>query len=136
AAQEEDTCRLGGFLAAALTAGLSSTATDADLQATCAQAVASCTSGFTGSCGAPPANCAATVAELTACLNDATVQNHMAAAGLPDCSGTTRATISAHSNTVGMALTGSQPASCQTYQAKCPGGMGMSNSPVDGGATD
>jgi len=135
--QEGDTCRLNGFLAAAFLAGASSTATDADLEATCSETTASCMSRFTGTCGPrPSATCAATVAEQAACINDATVQNHMAAAGLPDCSGTTRAAVTAHSSAVSMALTGTQPASCQTYSAKCPGGAGTILSPVDGGATD
>lgn len=85
------------FPAAAFLAGLSSTATDADLQSTCASAYDSCLrpdggagGGFTCT-GAPPANCTTTVAELGACLSDQATATHVAASAVPACSALSRA---------------------------------------------
>jgi hypothetical protein len=126
-------CQIAGFLAASFQASSSSTATDAELQAACLQTYTSCLSTIPH-CPAPtPAGCMATVADLTACVNDSATQTHALASKVPACSGINRAAISANSS-VGTALA-RQPAGCQSYDAKCSrsssgdGGSG----PPDGG---
>jgi len=121
---EMDQCRASAYATAALGASLAPTATDADLQEACATAYDACLhpdGGPTGgaTCSAPPATCAATVAELTACLNDQAAANREAATTRPACNAVTRAGLEGSS---GIGTIGSLPPSCQTYVTKCSGG--------------
>lgn len=125
---KQDNCLLAGFLTASSEASVLSTATDAELQAACSQTSTICLT-TTPNCPVPaPADCTATVGELTACANDVAAQTHLLASKVPACSGINRADIGANSS-VGTALA-HQPASCQSYQAKCSG----SSSSGDGGS--
>jgi hypothetical protein len=70
-----------------------STATDAELQAACSQTSTICLT-TTPNCPVPaPADCTATVGELTACANDVAAQTHLLASKVPACSGINRADI-------------------------------------------
>lgn len=126
---KQDNCLLAGFLTASSEASVLSTATDAELQAACSQTSTICLT-TTPNCPVPaPADCTATVGELTACANDVAAQTHLLASKVPACSGIKRADIGANSS-VGTALA-HQPTSCQSYQAKC---SGSSSSSGDGGS--
>jgi len=133
---QADSCKLSGFLAASLDASFSPSATDAELEGACTQALMSCTTTpSTTTCDPAPANCTATVAELTACANDNAALEHNLASQVPACSADTRATVNAKANILLQALT--LPPSCQTYEAKCPAtGAGGTGGTPDGGASD
>jgi hypothetical protein len=121
---KEDDCRLTGFLAASFQP---SSATDPELQAVCAQATMSCLTRMPICPTQVPANCTATVAELTACDNDSAVQMHALASKLPACGGINRAAINANASVT--TSQGPEPASCLSYGAKCG-----SSSSGDGGS--
>ena len=131
----EDDCHLTAFLTASSEASSSSTATDAELQAICSQASTSCLNDTApANCPLPaPADCTATVADLTACANDSAAHTHVLATEVPACDAITRAAIVKNAS-VGSALA-EQPASCQTYQAKCSssssGSSGGGSNPSD-----
>jgi hypothetical protein len=127
---KRDNCRLTGFLTASLASSMS-TATDAELQAACSQISTSCLT-TTPNCPVPaPADCTATVAELTACASDSAAQTHLLASQVPACTGINRTAIKNATSSVGSALVG-QPASCQAYEAKCS--SSGSGSTGDGGS--
>jgi len=127
---KEDNCRLAGFLAASFQA---SSATDAELQAVCAQTTMSCLTRMPICPTQVPANCTATVAELTACNNDSAAQLHALVSKLPACGGINRAAINANASVT--TSQGPEPASCLSYGAKCgSSGSGEGGSgPPDGG---
>jgi hypothetical protein len=127
-----DNCRLAAFLSTAFTAAFMSGATDASLQMTCSETYGQCLNpsvdagqgAFDGgagpSCARPAANCAATVAEYSACINDQASQTHAAASAVPACSSITLSSVApSDGGTTGPSL--SQPASCQLVQSKCSG---------------
>jgi hypothetical protein len=127
-----DNCRLTAFLSTALTAAFMPDATDASLQMTCAETYGQCLnpsvdagqSGYDGgagpSCTRPAANCTATVAEYTACINDQAAQTHAAASAVPACNAVSLSDVSASDG--GTATpTLAEPASCQVVQSKCSG---------------
>jgi hypothetical protein len=118
-------CKLAGFLAAALIVGFDQNATDAMLKMTCSQAIVACTSGggdassgdSTNMCTTDkfPATCTATVAELSACIQDFPKVSD----NVPDCNSITRASLSADGGggPTGMPST----TACDTLSTKCPG---------------
>jgi hypothetical protein len=122
-----DMCRISAYLAAAFTATLSTTATDAELRTSCSDTYTQCLNpdpdggaGAGGTCGAPPPSCTATVAELAACLNDEVAQYHALARQIPECGSLTRAGLVETDGGSTPGLT-ELPASCQTVQSKCGG---------------
>lgn len=128
-----DNCRLTAFLSTALMAVFSTDATDASLQMSCSETYDQCLNpsvdggtnggydGGTGpSCSRPAANCAATVAEYTTCINDQAAETHAAASAVPACSAVSVSSLSgSDGGTAGPTLT--EPASCQLVQSKCSG---------------
>ena len=118
-------CKLAGFLAAALIVGFDQNATDAMLKTTCSQAVVACTSGGGDASSGDsmnmcttdkfPATCTATVAELSACIQDFPKLSD----NVPDCNSITRASLSADGGggPTGMPAT----TACDTLSTKCPG---------------
>ncbi len=108
-------CGLDGLLAAQTATDTS----DAGLQAACKGAYDSCNADSTATttCDKPSAACTATVAELTACLND--TAQEFDSISVPECSTLTSATLSlAFAGLAGLST--DQTAACKTYDAKCP----------------
>ncbi len=110
-------CRYGGILAAALTAP--DGATDAQVRAACQTGYDMCISTqSSGTCNvAGAATCTATVAELSACLNDGFESYQAALKATPPCSAITAAAIQSSQSSSSPAPP--QPPSCVTYQQKC-----------------
>ncbi len=124
-----DNCRLAAFLSTALMAVFATDATDASLQMSCAETYNQCLNpstngGYDGgagpSCSRPAANCAATVAEYTTCINDQAAETHAAASSVPAC---TAVSVSSLSGSDGGTASPNlaEPASCQLVQSKCSG---------------
>jgi hypothetical protein len=118
-------CKLAGFLAAALVAGFDDNATDAMLKTTCSQAITSCTSGGGDASSGDsmnmcttdkfPSTCTATVAELSACIQDFPKMSD----NVPDCNSITRSSLSADG---GGGPTGTpSTTACDALSTKCPG---------------
>ena len=119
-------CPLVGLLAAQASASIS--ATDAQLRKACTDAVASCQQQLdspdggasSGSmCEPIPANCTATVAEMSACLTDQTAVLKQTVAQIPACASLTRASFSADGGVSGGGEP-PEPPSCMSLSAKCP----------------
>ena len=130
-----DECRLTGFVTASTEASSIPTATDAELQSACSGISTSCLTTVSN-CPLPtPADCTASVADLVACANDSAAQTHLLASQVPACSGIDRTAIGANSS-IGTD-SAHQPASCQSYEAKCSGGSSADGSAglSDGGGT-
>ena len=120
-----DAVEAGCRLAATFAAELGNPQSDGALQQACMTAYNSCKSdsGKVGSvstqdlaCNAQPTTCTATVAEMTACLNDYFAELDKVFKGLPTCSQLTRAGLADG----GPSFTIAEPASCQTLDTKCP----------------
>jgi hypothetical protein len=97
-------------------------ATDTELQAACAQAVASDAgrSCSTGTCDASgePATCPATVADATKCINDDTAAVESYYASLPSCASLTAAALTAFFSRDG-GSSQTEPASCSMFDSTC-----------------
>jgi hypothetical protein len=126
---EDFSCRLTALLAAAI----SGSSTDAGLQGACKTAYDACvatppsSTTSTTTCTKPDATCTATVAELEACLNDSGPYIDQVLGQLPSCAALTEASLSSDTST----STPMSPASCTTFQAKCPN----SDVPLPGAGT-
>jgi hypothetical protein len=106
-------------------------ATDAELQAACAQALAdagtssACANGVdagaqTCNVGAIPSTCNATVGDYTKCLNDTVSATIGFYASLPACNTLTAAQLNALYSADGGVSTGpSEPTSCSMFDATC-----------------
>jgi hypothetical protein len=121
-----DVCKAEGILAAAELSLTNSSASNADLQAACTAASADCTNGVadagTGQCdfsSFQSASCTATVAQLSACLNDTGAAEDQAVAKLPSCSSLTTQNLNATLDQDAGAS--SSPASCVAFDNACPG---------------
>ncbi len=117
--QVEVLCRVVGILAVSFTAPAG--ATDAQLRAACQTSYDMCKaqpSPAECNFNAGTATCTATVAELSACANDSFQSYSMALNEIPTCDKLT-ADILQSTAPPGPA----QPASCTTYQQKCPSPM-------------
>jgi hypothetical protein len=124
-------CKLVG-ISAATYAAFTGTATDADLQKACSDAVTKCeqnppqTSHVDAGamqCTPPSSNCKATVGDLEACMNDVKTAASQAYANVPDCSSLKASEF----KTTDGGLPSSTfiphytpPASCQSFAQKCP----------------
>jgi hypothetical protein len=115
----EFSCRFGGIFAAAL-AGAD---TDAEAQAACKSTYDACVAAPTETtemCSKPTGVCTATVAELEACANDSAKAVQQLTSAFPACAELTVADLT---DLGGGGDTAPQdPASCTTFQMKCPGG--------------
>jgi hypothetical protein len=114
---DEFSCRLAGVLGAVL----SGAETDEAARTACQTAYDACqaepSETTSQECGPPSGECTATVAELTACTNDSAEALRDATEQFPACSELTLDDLSAAPGEEGM-----QPASCATFEMKCPGG--------------
>jgi hypothetical protein len=122
---EEAVCRATGVLGIALTVDAS--ATDAEVRAACKTAYDACRAGWdSGVCNAPDPACTATVAELTACMNDGFRYIEMELKSLLTCDQLTAAMVRQEAQQQagqGSAPPASTaPQSCQDYELKCPVG--------------
>ena len=116
---EEFTCRFSGIFAAAL-AGAE---TDAAARAACKMTYDSCVAApveTTSKCGKPSGMCTATVAELEACANDSAKAVQQLTSSFPTCAELTLAELMDMGG--GGDDTPQNPASCTTFQMKCPDG--------------
>jgi hypothetical protein len=116
-------CRFAAVLQVAFTAD--DNATDTELQMQCATAYAECKTEANGgdggtkvTCDPVPANCTATVDQLTACVNDSLAALKQLDA--PACNKLTRATLSSTSPPDGGLTDPMESAACKAYQAACP----------------
>lgn len=117
AASQEFSCRATGLFA-----GLSDPQSDETVQAACKVAYDECMASppeptTPGECSAPDASCTATVDEFEACMSDAKATFDELATALPSCEELSLADLGS--------LGGEQPmspASCTTFQEKCPSG--------------
>jgi hypothetical protein len=116
---EDFTCRFSGVFAAAL----SGADTDAAARAACKMTYDACVAApaeTTTKCGKPTGTCTATVAELEACANDSAKAVAQLTSAFPSCAELTLADL--------MDLDGGgdaapqNPASCTTFEMKCPDG--------------
>ncbi len=124
-AEGQLSCGAAGIAAAFMATDM----TDSGIQSACKSASDACTAALkdtnpmmTDTCDKPDASCTATVAEYTACLNDAV--NVLNTTNIPACSTLTKANL----QTALLSLAGlaqGEPASCTAYEMKCPGGTGM-----------
>jgi hypothetical protein len=112
---KEITCRFSALLSAAFT----NPQTDSDLQAACQTAYDSCTTqSQQDMCNTTPdPSCTATVAEYTACVNDATALLHATLDSIPSCSEVTLADLDSDGGSSDQTMT---PASCQAVENECP----------------
>jgi hypothetical protein len=116
-----DVCRFTAGFAVSLEAELYPDETDDDLRAACTAAYEAClnpegAAGGDVTCGARPAACTATVAELGACLNDQVAEVHALAQSVPSCDELTRAGLT---NDGGTGAVQTTPASCLAVASKC-----------------
>jgi hypothetical protein len=125
-----DVCKAEAFLAAALVEVSNSAATTADLQSACNAAYSDCVNAAadagTGTCDLStlnPATCTATVAQVSACLNDLGGQDDRAVAPFPSCSGVTAQSITNAASTAPSDAGATTPASCVTLDNVCPGAV-------------
>jgi hypothetical protein len=109
-----DLCGTVALLTAYARSMVDTTATDAQLQATCTDATRQCiANGVTTTCEPAPPTCTATVGEFGACLSDSS-----AALQTPPCNAVRRATLA----TTIAALQNQPPSqTCTTLEMKCPG---------------
>jgi hypothetical protein len=113
-------CREAGILAAYLNAP--DAATDAQLRALCQTNYDMCTSmQSAGTCEPPTGACTATVAEFSACVNDTVETLPMELEDVPTCDKISAAQLTS----TAPPAPPTQPPSCASYQAKCPGGSMM-----------
>ncbi|HEY0705498.1 MAG TPA: hypothetical protein VGG33_01805 [Polyangia bacterium] len=121
------TCQLGGFTVAAFSA-IDPRATDAELKKACEDATAECLqqqgspdggASGAGMCDPIPANCTATVAEMSACITDSANALKQSASAIPTCASITRASLSSDAGAPGGGEP-PEPASCKALSAKCP----------------
>jgi hypothetical protein len=110
-----DGCNLDAWVSTSLQASLDTTATDADLRATCSALYSECVAnGVTSTCDtSAPSTCTATVSEFDTCLVD-TVD---VLGSVPDCSALTRASAQTEITAIS---TRPLTAACMAVQAKCP----------------
>lgn len=116
---EEFTCRFSGVFAAAL----SGADTDAAARTACKAAYDSCVAEpaeTTDECGKPTGMCTATVAELEACANDSAKAVEQLTSSFPTCAELTLADLMDLGG--GDEAAPQNPASCTTFEMKCPGG--------------
>ncbi|MEO7032669.1 MAG: hypothetical protein ABI548_02475 [Polyangiaceae bacterium] len=121
AAESKFSCSLAG-LVGTFTA---TDKTDAGIQAACKAGYDMCTATLTDTppmavdttCNTPDPTCMATVAEYTACLNDAVKVFNTSA--IPSCSSLTADNLQAALVSVA-GISQAEPASCTTYDMKCP----------------
>lgn len=120
-------CRLSGITLAAFSA-FNPSATDAELKKACEDATAACLqeqgspdggANGGGMCDPIPANCTATVAEMSACIADAANGLKQMANGIPSCASITRASFSSDAGAPGGGEP-PEPASCKALSMKCP----------------
>jgi hypothetical protein len=121
-----DVCKVEGFVAAATLSLSNGTATNAQLQAQCSSSTTTCVDGGnTGQCdfsSFQTGTCTATVAQLSACLNDVGALEDQTAAKVPSCGSLTIQNVNATLTTLqqdGGAST--EPASCVAFDNACPG---------------
>ncbi len=105
--------------------------TDAEAQAACQAAAAECTAttstadAGTQTCTPPDSTCTATVGELETCLNDLSSALAKAGSTAPSCATLTvaqvNAALAAFAMDAGAAEGLTEPASCTSFDAKCPG---------------
>lgn len=115
---EDTTCRIGGIVAALLSAPKN----DADAQAACKASYDSCVAepdDSTESCDKPGATCTATIDEFNACLADLKDILGDIKDSVPSCD-TLKLTDLTSLAILGAATM--NPASCETYEQKCPDG--------------
>lgn len=117
-------CKYAGVATAAFLLASDSSTTDATLQSACAQTVTQCnasppdTSG--GTCdfsGVETCSADATIADFNTCITDEVSAENAAFASLPACSAVTKTWLNSNSS----AGTITEPASCVSLDAKCPG---------------
>jgi hypothetical protein len=133
----EMACRAGAIGFAGLS-GMSPTATDAQIQQTCAMIYGMCMAGGpsggapatadagANTCAKPDATCTATVAEYETCMNDSKTAMQQAMSSAPACEALTVAWVKANSGDAGSSSV--DPPSCQAIKAKCPGWQAPSSS--------
>ncbi len=112
-------CRYAGVLSAAF----SNPATDAAAQSACQSIYDQCkksgtSTTTTSTCSAPDSTCMATVAELSACLNDTPNVVQSLESSVPSCKTLTLKDVTDASSGSGMQAYTSVP--CATVQQKCP----------------
>lgn len=117
AATQEFSCRVAG-----LVASVSAPESEESLRAACQVAYDECMASppeptTTEECSAPDASCTATVDEFEACMSDAKATFDELATALPSCEDLTLADLGSLAGEQPMA-----PASCTTFQEKCPNG--------------
>ena len=112
-------CRLAGIVVGAL----SNPTSDGALQQACMPVYTNCkatppdqSTVSNVACTAPPATCQATVAELTACLNDTFSELHGLLSSVPSCSQVTLAYLKGDAG-----ISSVTSASCTAFKSKCPG---------------
>ena len=117
-------CKFVGVEAAAIVLASESTATDAQLQDACSQAVTQCnatppdTSGSTCDfSGVSTCSADATIADFNTCVTDEVTAENAAFGSVPACSAVTKAWLTANGDAAG---TFTEPASCVSLDAKCP----------------
>ena len=111
-------CKTSGLFGAAF----AQPATDAEAQSACKTAYDKCVAAPAQSdgddaCTPPPASCTATVGELTACMNDLPGYITSASNAIPSCASLK---LSDLMSTTDPSDSVKEPASCTSYEAKCP----------------
>lgn len=110
-------CKTSGLLGAAF----ADAKTDSQAQSACKTAYDKCIAApaqtSTDTCTPPPATCMATVGELTACFNDIPGYISSASNAIPSCA---TLKLSDLMTTTDPTASLKEPASCTSYQAKCP----------------
>lgn len=113
---DDTACRMGGVFSAILAKS------DAEAQQLCKTAYDECKASppeTNETCDKPSAECTATVDELNACLDDSTKAFGDLGDALPSCDTLKLSDIAALFTQFGSVM---DPASCATYQEKCPDG--------------
>lgn len=117
-------CKYAGIATAAFVLASDSSTTDATLQSACAQTVADCnsappdTSGSTCDfSGVETCSADATIADFNTCITDEVAAENAAFASLPACSAVTKTWLNSNSSAGSI----TEPASCVSLSAKCPG---------------
>jgi hypothetical protein len=122
-------CKTSAVLTAAFGAAVDSSVSDAQIQMSCTQAYNECLTsgqspdaGATSSCqmGLSDPTCTATVAEMTACLNDESAALAQETSALPSCGSLTRASLNTATGSDSDAGAADEPASCKIVNMKCP----------------
>jgi hypothetical protein len=133
-------CQILAVFEAGLQASIDTTATDATLQAACSAAQSQCVASGTsspdgGTCdfsNVNSTNCTATIGELTACANDQGTVLQQGLGSFPTCSNLTRATAVAALASDGGTSSAPPPASCNTFDTKCPGAANQTSTSPTG----